>query len=282
MRGSISLAFMGLMIFIGGTILFGTFYTVDEGERVVLLRNGAVASVEGPGWHFKLPIIEDTVDMSVRTERRQYDLSAYSKDVQNAKLQVVVNYHLDPSALQEIYTKYGEEYVTRLLDPAVYARAKVAFGQYTATKSIAERAQLTADMETAIKDGIVNPAVVVEEVQITEITFSDDFNKAVEARMQAEIEVEKLRQNLEREKVQADIVRTQANAQADAKRADADAKAYSIKAEAEAQAQGIEKRGEALRKNPNLVSLVTAESWDGKLPSTMLPGSTVPFVNVGQ
>jgi hypothetical protein len=32
--------------------------------------------------------------------------------------------------------------------------------------------------------------------------------------------------------------------------------------------------------NPNLVALVPAERWNGVLPTTMVPGSAVPFVSV--
>jgi hypothetical protein len=35
-----------------------------------------------------------------------------------------------------------------------------------------------------------------------------------------------------------------------------------------------------LRDNPNLVELTAAERWDGHLPTTMVPGSTLPFVTL--
>lgn len=63
--------------------------------------------------------------------------------------------------------------------------------------------------------------------------------------MQAEVEVPKLQQNVEREKVQAQITVTQANA-----------KANTVRAEAQ------------------------AERWNGVPPTTMVPGSAVPFVSL--
>jgi hypothetical protein len=39
-------------------------------------------------------------------------------------------------------------------------------------------------------------------------------------------------------------------------------------------------RAKALSTNPNLVTLVQAELWNGVLPTTMVPGSAVPFVSV--
>jgi hypothetical protein len=53
-----------------------------------------------------------------------------------------------------------------------------------------------------------------------------------------------------------------------------------IKITGEAEAAAIEARARALGSNPNLVTLVQAERWNGVLPTTMVPGSAVPFVSV--
>jgi hypothetical protein len=42
----------------------------------------------------------------------------------------------------------------------------------------------------------------------------------------------------------------------------------------------IKAKGDALAANPNLVALIQAERWNGVLPTTLVPGSTVPFLNV--
>ncbi len=39
-------------------------------------------------------------------------------------------------------------------------------------------------------------------------------------------------------------------------------------------------KGIALRANADLVQLQAVEKWDGKLPTTMVPGSALPFVNL--
>ena len=54
----------------------------------------------------------------------------------------------------------------------------------------------------------------------------------------------------------------------------------SRKVQANAEAAAIEARAKALGTNPNLVTLVQAERWNGVLPTTMVPGSSVPFVSV--
>ncbi len=103
--------------------------------------------------------------------------------------------------------------------------------------------------------------------------------------------MQRLRQNAEREKVQAEITVTQANAQADARRAEARAQADAVRLQAEADAEAIrikgeaeaaaiKARGDALRSNPALVALTQAEKWDGQLPTTMVPNGAVPMLNL--
>lgn len=89
-----------------------------------------------------------------------------------------------------------------------------------------------------------------------------------------------MKQNWEKEKVSADITRTRAQAEADARLAQATAEAKSIELRGQAEAAAIHAKGAALRDNPALVQLIQAEKWDGKLPTTMVPSSAVPFIGV--
>lgn len=42
---------LGALVLLALGAVFGSFYTVDQGDRAVLLRNGAVVGVEQPGLH---------------------------------------------------------------------------------------------------------------------------------------------------------------------------------------------------------------------------------------
>ena len=133
----------------------------------------------------------------------------------------------------------------------------------------------------AIQEGVFGP-VLIDSVQIENIDFSDAYEKSIELRMQAEVLVQTEKQNLEKEKVNAEIALTQAQGQANSAlaRARADAEATRLKGEAEAQA--IEARAKALAQNVNLVELTKAERWNGVLPTTMIPNSTVPFIGTSR
>lgn len=264
------------------TIIGGSFYTVDSGDRGVILRNGAVVGTAEPGLGFKLPIIDSVREISVRSNARLYEnVPAYSKDQQTATLSMSISYRLPGDQVEQIYTEYGGEegVMSRLLDRQVYTVAKNVFGQYNAVTAIQDRARLNADIQTAITTAVKGP-IIIESVQIENIDFSNAYEDSIEARMLAEVEVQKVKQNAEREKVQAQIAVIQAQAQADAQLAQAKAAAEATRLKGDAEAGAIRVKADALRDNAGLIALTQAERWDGKLPTTMIPGSTVPFMDV--
>ena len=267
------------------TIFFGSWYTIDATERGVLLRNGAFVETVQPGLHFKLPLIENIYRIDMQTHTQTWDkMEAYSSDQQPANLRVSVTQHVAPDKVAEMYSRFGGDLkaaVSRLIGPHVMEKTKVVFGQYTAARAISERAKLNLDASTALTAAIAyDPVFILESVQIEDISFSADYIRSVEDRMRAEVEVQKLQQNLAREKVQAEIAVTQAKGRADSVRAEAQAQADAITRRGNAEATAIKARADALASNQNLVALTQAEKWDGKLPATMVPGGAVPFIGV--
>lgn len=275
------------------SIVLGSWYTVDEGERGVILRYGAVAGIAQPGLGFKLPIIDSVVRVSVQSKAAIYNgMEAYSRDQQPATMNLSVNYRIPPDRVEDVYANYGGEdgLLSRLVERRVFEESKTVFGRFAAVTAIQERGRLNQEIADAIQKSVSGP-VIIDSVQIENIDFSDAYEASIEQRMLAEVEVQRLRQNAEREKVQAEITVTQAQAQADARRAQAQAQADSVRVQAqaeseairlrgEAEALAIKARGDALRDNPGLVSLTQAERWNGQLPTTMLPNGSVPMLSL--
>lgn len=267
MRSSIK--FFPLLLLI--PFAFSSFYTVDQGERGVLLRNGKLIGISEPGLGFKIPIIDSVVKLSVQSRLATYqNVSSYSRDQQPANMTVSVNYRVNPGVVDTIYSDYGNEDAMRdrLISPRLNQEVKTVFGQFNAVSAIQERERLNQEALEAVQAS-VGAIVTIEGLQIENIDFSNAYEQSIEQRMLAEVEVQRIRQNLERERIQAQIVETQAQAEANA-----------IRLRGEAEAAAINARGQALKDNPSLVQLVQAERWNGVLPTTMLPSTTVPIINM--
>ncbi|MEN3159178.1 SPFH domain-containing protein [Alkalimonas sp. NCh-2] len=274
-------AALGILILL---FAVGSFYTVDEGERGVVIRYGSLINVAEPGLHFKLPIIDSVRKISVQEQVELYrNMEAYSNDQQPAVMNLSVRYQIDSSRVDEVYRNFGtrQALIDRQVTRIVLEEAKTVLGQFNAATSIRERGRLNLEMAQAVQQSVTGPVIILG-VQVEDVSFSAAYEESVEQRMLAEVAVERERQNLERERVEADIVRTRAAAEADRVRAQAQAEADSIRLRGNAEAEAIRERAASLANNPLLVELVKAERWDGKLPSTMLPNSTVPFIEANK
>lgn len=262
-------------------LLLGSWYTIDQGERGVILRNGKIIGTAEPGLGLKIPTIDSVVKISTQTHTTSYtSLQAYSRDQQPATLNASVTYSVPPDRVEEVYANFKsiDAMVARLLDRQVPTQIENIFGKYTAISAVQERIKFGIDVTAAITESVKGP-IEITSVQIENIDFSNAYEKSVEDRMRAEVEVQTQLQNLEKERVSAQIAVTQAQAEADSQLARAIAEAESIRIKGEAEASAIKSRAEALAQNQNLVELTKGERWDGKLPTTVLPNGTLPFID---
>jgi regulator of protease activity HflC (stomatin/prohibitin superfamily) len=286
----IRLILAGIVAFVILAIGFGTYYTVDQGQRGVLLTNGAFSSIAEPGLHFKAPFFQSVAYINTQQQTTYWGfentrpaMQGYSKDQQAATMLVSVTFHIPPDQVEHVYAQYGslENLVERTVARIAPQTIKTVFGQYDAVSVIQSRNKFNGEVSAAVVAAVKGP-IVVDSVQIENIDFSDAYEQAVEARMTAQVEVQKQEQTLQQEKIKASIAVTQAQGRADSVKAEADAEAYKVKAEGEAQADAIKARAAALGANPLLIDLTKAERWDGQLPTTMLPGAAVPFIEAGK
>lgn len=291
--GVVFVVFMAMVSLFGGS-----FYSVDQGERAVLTRMGAVVGVAGPGFGWKTPFIEGAYDISVRQLSTDMEgVLSYSQDQQAADLHLAVLWHIpdDDQSVTRVYGSYGSEdgLASRELVSKVPSVAKIVFGQFSAATAISQRANLVRQIEGRVREAVQGAPLVVDSVQLVNIDFSDAYESAVEQRMTAEVQVQQRAQlarqaeqdalaTVTRAKADADSAIQAARGQAEGDLAKARAQAQGINLLAEAEANRIRQRGAALRDNPQLVALTTAERWNGQLPQTMVPGSAVPFLDMGR
>lgn len=261
------------------SIILGCFYTVESGERAVLLRFGEVVAVEEPGLHFKMPYIETVKILSVRSQNVALQTTIYSADTQAADVKLSVNFQLNPSDVKKVYVTYGYDYESRIIIPQIQTQCKDAFGTFTAINIVRSRDNVANKIYDNLQHSLAQYGIDITSVQIENIDFSDEYEKSVEERMKAEVEVAKLQQSLEQQKIKADMARTEAQGMADAKLMQAKASAEAIRLQGEAEAAVINAKAKAMSQaGSNYVDLIQAEKWNGILPQTMIPNQSIPVI----
>lgn len=268
----------GMAVIFALTVVFGTAYNIDEGNRGVILTNGAISGEAGPGLHWKMPMLQDVEEISMRQQRADFQntgeggdfrMSAYSRDQQPATIAVYVNYRATNAS--EVYRRHTtiKEMENKVINGPLYETVKAVMGKFSAAESIRDRAKLNAMVVESFKKAVVGAPLIVDGVFITDIKFSSAYENAVEQQMTATVKEQ-----------QAIALKNQRMTAADAalyeQKAIGDAVAYRGMQEAKA----IEAKGAALRNNPGVVELTTAQAWNGILPTTMVPGGAVPFISV--
>jgi regulator of protease activity HflC (stomatin/prohibitin superfamily) len=227
---------------------------------------GEVVSVHEPGLYFKWPIIETMTKHDVRTRTAQYDLDnplfAASKDLQDVNVSTVVNYHVEPTSVENLYQQFKtvqnlEDSVVR---PIIRDIVKAEASNFTAEELVTRRAEYNDAVNKSLTERLQEFKVVVERVNITNFKFSSSFTESIEAKVTAEQQALKAERDLERVEFEAQQRITQAEAEAEAIRI---------------QAEAITQQG-----GDNYVELQAIEKWNGALPQQWVPGSAVPFLNI--
>ena len=237
------------------------YFTVEAGRVGVVRRFREVNRVVPSGLHFKLPYMEDVVEMDVRTQKSTTRTEAASKDLQTVQCTIVLNYRLEDESAGEVFKTIGINYENKIIDPMIQESFKAEAARFTAEELIIKREKVKTGVREFLKAQLVNRGIVVEELSITDFKFSEEFNRAIEAKQTAEQNALKAKRDLDRIKVEAQQKIASARAEAESLRI---------------QKQVI---------TPNLIKLREIEAqikaidkWDGKMPN--VTGGAVPFIEV--
>lgn len=257
-----------LFAFLGLVMVFGGFYTIDSGEKGVLLTFGKASPVpSGEGLHFKIPIVQQVVKFDVRTQKVGADASAASKDLQTVKAQVAVNYHLVADEVVNVYSSLGTGFDERVIQPSVQEVVKAVTARFTAEELITKRPVVKEEILLLLKERLQSRNIIVEDISITNFDFSESFNVAIEQKVTAEQLKLKAVNDLERIKIEAEQAQASAIGE----------KLASI-ARAEGQAQSIMIVDQQLKNSPQYVEWFKVDKWDGHLP--MVTGGATPLISI--
>jgi regulator of protease activity HflC (stomatin/prohibitin superfamily) len=244
--GTIILGIIGLLIILPAV---GIWSIVGAGSVGVITRFGAVNRVATPGFILKIPLIEYVHAMETRTQKEVADASSASKDLQEVKATIALNYHLRGEKAVEVYQNIGTDYKVRVIDPAMQEAFKATTAKFTAEELIGKREAVKQEALDELKDRLNSYNVIIDNFNIINFDFSTEFNQAIEQKQVAQ-------QNLEKSKLEAQTALTQAQGQANAQKALRDAGSLS----------------------PEYLEFMALQKWNGVLPT--VTGNGVPFINI--
>lgn len=239
-------------------------YTVDTGEVAVVKFLGEANNVRYAGTYFDFWITNTFQKYDTKTQTININTTTYSSDAQTMDIQMTVQYKIMPDKAIKIAEQYGSlEALQSRIESVAIEKTKAILSAYKAMNIIADRASMSPLVEEAIKKAIDEKFYVdIQTVAMTNIDFSDAFEKAVEDKMIAE--QQQLKANYENETKIA--------------KAKADAEAKVVQAEAEAKANDLLEKS----LTDKILRQLYIEKWNGQLPSTIAGDAASMLLPVGQ
>ena len=254
-KGFVELTIAGIGIAVLGVILFlvmGPFALIGPGQRGVEVDKGKVTGkIYTEGWYVYNPITKDIVEFDVRTHTDEADADAASNDQQDIKVKVAVTYRLDDAQVSEILRTIGREQdiKIKIIDPQMQESVKAAIAKHNVEETLDKRVEIKQQIFDDLSTRLMKYGIILQEVALKNINFSEDFEKAVEEKARAE---QKLKQS------------------------QFEANATVLLAEAKAKEQALLK--ETL--TPDLLQRLALEKWSGVLPVYWGSNNPLPFINV--
>ena len=213
-----------------------SFHQVEVGQVAVVKSLGKVVGTRMPGTYFDFYLVNDYIYFDTTIQRLEVDTESYSSDAQTMDIQMTVQYKIDPLKVVDILTEYlNMESLATRIEKVAADNVKSVLSKYTAMEIIETRAAISPEVENVIKNAVGDKYYsTVTAVNLTDISFTDEFEKAVEdkvvAEQQKEAAITKAEQELE-------VAKLQAQAKIEAARGDAESQ--KIIASASAQAMAI-------------------------------------------
>lgn len=198
-------------------LLFAMVRVVPAGHVGIVDFFGKVSPMALPsGINFVNPLAR-VINMSIRTQEDKETMAVPSKEGLNVNLDVSVLYRLDPTRAVEVYKTVGTTYQGVILVPQYRAAARgVTVAHEAKALYTSEREMLAQAIFDSLNSLIGNRGVIIERVLLRAITLPPTVSGAIEQKLKAEQEAERMKFVLQRETQEAERKRIEAGGIRDA------------------------------------------------------------------
>lgn len=260
-RGLIGLIVLGVIV-----IVLASITTVGTGEVGIKTRFGQVQdTIIHEGLNLKAPFIENIVKVDCRTKKVENSSESSTKDMQTVKTTVAVNYNVNKDTANKLYQEVGLDYENIIIKPSVLESIKSAMAQYTAEELIIKRAEVSNKIQETLKSKINSRGFDVTEFNLTDIDFSEEYDKAIETKAVKQQEVVAAQADLEKQKIENEK---------EIAKAEKDAKVMEL--------QNQQITESTLKLKELEIKQKMIEKWNGQYPTTMLNDNVSGLFNINQ
>lgn len=257
---------LAVLVFVSASVVI-----VPAGERAVIFDNlrGVLPDVRNEGMTFVMPFVQKAVRYDVRTQTynlgtndadaansgdSEAAIEARTKDGQTVRIELSVRFQPRAEDLWKLHQEVGQSYLYKIIVPEVRSVVRTIVAQYDVMDVYSsKRLLIQGRIEESLRKTFDKYYLTLNEILIRNTVFSDEFQKAIEAKQVALQEAQRMDYILQKE--------TQ------------EKKRKII--EAEGDAQSIKIRGQALAANPRLIQYEYVQKLTPGIKSVITDQNTI-------
>lgn len=211
--------FFIVFLFLGLIIVFNSTQTVKSGQAGVLYRllGGGVVTDEPPldeGFHIIAPW-NDVIIYEVRQQELFEKMQVLSSNGLEITLEATAWYQPKKESLGHLHKEKGENYVQRIIQPAIRSAARSVVGRYTPEQLYSSKRDVIQEEILIETKAIVEDQYIqINEILVRDVELPSTIKNAIERKLKQE-----------QESLEYEFRLTKAEKEAERQRIDAEGKA---------------------------------------------------------
>ncbi len=212
-------AILAATVLILGGLAAGCMTTVigsgEAGVKYSSLSGTQLDKTYMEGLHVHAPW-EDIIVYDVRFQEKLEEINALSSNGLSIGMDVSIRWRPEIEKLPLLHTTYGRDYYRKLVQPELRSAVRHVVGQFTPEELYStRRGELQESILASVRKGVEGKYVVIDAVLIRDVRLPEQIQRAIENKLKEEQEAERYKYTLEKERLEAERKRIEAEGQAE-------------------------------------------------------------------
>ena len=217
-RVGIGVAAVFLLLAISAGCMTTTIDSGVAGVRYSPFGGTDLDNTYGEGLNLHAPWVS-VIKYDVRVQEKLESMEALSSNGLSIGSDVSIRWRPANVTLPNLHQTYGVDYYRKLIQPELRAAVREVIGQYTPDELYSsKRSQLQDSIFARVRKSVEDDYIDIEAVLIRDVRLPDQIKVAIEEKLKEEQEAQRYEFTIEKERLEADRKRIEAEGEADYQR----------------------------------------------------------------